>query len=126
MISPKVAGRLEVDWVQWKRWKIDQKKKVRVAIPISKPIRRGGFVAGSDGEQSWVNFKYERLSIFCHYCGLLGHDLKHSASHYAASKKEGEVCCQYGEWLLATVLRSWSLPKRDSGRFTSTDLKGGG
>ena len=26
--------------------------RVRVALPISKPIRRGGFIAGSDGVKS--------------------------------------------------------------------------
>ena len=42
---------------------------------------------------SWVNFKYEQLLLFCHYCGLLGHDIKHCASYYAASKNDGEVDC---------------------------------
>ena len=49
--------------------------RVRVALPITKPLRRGGFIAGSDGERSWVTFKYERLPMFCHFCGILGHDL---------------------------------------------------
>lgn len=46
--------------------------RVRVAIPISKPIQKGGFVAGSDRECCSVNFKYERLPLFCHHYGLLG------------------------------------------------------
>ena len=64
---------------------------VRVALPISKPIRRGGFIAGSDGVKSWVTFKYERLPMFCHYCGILGHDLKHCAVHYDVEKKGGHI-----------------------------------
>ena len=98
MLSPKVAEEIgsrlgTVEAVE----NISKKEvynlfiRVRVALPISKPIRRGGFVTGSDRERCWVNYKYECLSIFCYYCGLLGHDLKHSASHYVASKKEGEV-----------------------------------
>ena len=55
--------------------------RVRVALPISKPIRRGSFIAGSDGEKHWVKFKYERLPLFCHFCGMLGHDVRNCAEH---------------------------------------------
>ena len=51
--------------------------RIRIALPISKPLRRGGFISDSDGVRTWVTFKYERLPIFCHYCVLLGHDLCH-------------------------------------------------
>ena len=71
--------------------------KVKVALPVSKPLRRGGFLAGSDGERSWVTFRYERLPMFCHHCGLLGHDLRHCASHFAASKGGSEMRYQYGD-----------------------------
>ena len=55
MISPKVAvevgSRLGVVAEVEKRQKAEAQcmfMRVRVAIPISKPIRRGSFVAGSD------------------------------------------------------------------------------
>ena len=67
--------------------------RVQVSIPISKPIRRGGFVAGSNGTRHLVTFKYKRLPMFYHYCELLGHDLRHCASYYIASKNSGEVGC---------------------------------
>ena len=70
-----------------------------MAIPKSKLVRRGGFLAGSNSRKTWVSFKYERLPMFCHHCGLLGHDLKHCASYFAATKYKKEVPCQYGEWL---------------------------
>lgn len=53
---------------------------VRVALPISKPLRRGGFQMGSDGKRHWVDYKYERLPVFCHFCGALGHDIRHSSA----------------------------------------------
>ena len=120
MISPKVAAevgrRLGVVAEVEKRQKAEAQclfMRVRVAIPISKPIRRGSFVAGSDGTRHWVNFKYERLALFCHFCGTMGHDLRHCASYYVASKNSGEVECQYGDWMKATGGRS-SLPTRNT------------
>ena len=120
MISPKVAEevgrRLGVVAEVEKRQKAEAQclfMRVRVAISISKPIRRGSFVAGSDGTRHWVNFKYERLALFCHFCGTMGHDLRHCASYYAASKNSGEVECQYGDWMKATGVRS-SLPTRNT------------
>lgn len=32
-----------------------------------------------DGSFAWVGFKYERLHVFCFYCGLLGHQAKFCA-----------------------------------------------
>lgn len=76
--------------------------RVRVTLPVSKPLRCGGFIANSDGERTSVKFKYERLPIFCHFCGILGHDLRHCASHYAIEKYGGRgVYYQYGDWLKA-------------------------
>ena len=70
-------------------------------------------MAGSDGTRHWVNFKYERLALFYHFCGTMGHDLQHCASYYAASKNNGEVVCQYGDWMKATSVQS-SLPTRNT------------
>ena len=75
--------------------------RVKVALPISKPIKRGAFLARSSGQRTWVTFKYERLSMFCHYCGLLGHDLKNCAQYFALTKGNRDVACQYGEWMKA-------------------------
>lgn len=33
--------------------------RLRVALPITKPIRRGVYIADLDGERNWVRFKYE-------------------------------------------------------------------
>lgn len=85
--------------------------RVKVALPISKPLRRGGFIVGSDGERSWITYKYERLTMFYHFCGLLGHDLRHCTSHFSASRSERDVELQYGNWLKATGGRYCSPPK---------------
>lgn len=71
--------------------------RVHVALPVSKSLRHGGFIADSNGERTWVKFKYERLPIFCHFCGILGHDLRHCTSHYVVERHWGEIDYQYGE-----------------------------
>ena len=53
--------------------------RVKVELQTSKLIRRGAFIGGLKGLRTWVTFKYERLPMFCHFCGVLGHNLKHCA-----------------------------------------------
>ena len=89
--------------------------RVKVALPLSKPLRRGAFLTDSNGQKSWVMFKYERLALFCHYCGLLGHDLRHCAQYFGATKNGEEAECQYGEWMKATGSRAQSPNSR--GRY---------
>ena len=89
--------------------------RVKVALPLSKPLRRGAFLADSNGQKYWVKFKYERLALFCHYCGLLGHDLRHCAQYFGATKSSEEADCQYGDWMKATGSRARSPNSR--GRY---------
>ena len=118
MASPSVAevvgGRLGVVEDVEKRRQQDIPNfflRVKVALPLSKPLRRGAF-ANSNGQKYWVNFKYECLALFCHYCGLLGHDLRHCAQYFGATKSGEEAVCQYGDWMKATGSRARSPNRR--------------
>ena len=82
-------------------------------LPITKPLRRGGFIAGSDGVHTWVTFKYERRLMFFHYCGMLGHDLRHCATHFTVEKNGGKMEHQYGDWFKAVRGRQ-RTPSRHS------------
>ena len=120
MVSPIVAVEIgnrmgEVVEVQKRRTQDTQNFFIRVkaALPKSKPIRWGAFLGGSEGQRTWVTFKYERLPMFCHFCGVLGHDLKHCAKHYALRKNRWEVVCQYGDCLKANGGRNRSLSWND-------------
>ena len=63
----------------------------------------GGYVLSLEGEQVWLQYKYERLPLFCHSCGRLGH-LVQSCTHIALPTDEIAVpVLPYGEWL-------WALP----------------
>ena len=81
-------------------WLSEQAKfmRIRVDIPIDKPLRRGANVVNSNGDKFWVTFKYERLPNFCFLCGILGHDEKHCSDFQG--KAEGHR--QYGDWLHAS------------------------
>lgn len=120
MMSPNVATKVGnkmgmVEDVECRRRMDDQNSflRVRVALPISKPLRRGGFLLGLDGKRHWVTYKYERMPIFCHYCGILGHVLRHCLAHFEESKKENPINYQYGDWLKVDNGQSKSPPRRN-------------
>lgn len=95
-LGRKMGNVIEVDK---RSMQADQAKflRIRIDLPINKPLRRGGYKFVDEGDQSWVSFRYERLTIFCFLCGKLGHDEKHCES------KQGEKVDdkQYGEWMRA-------------------------
>lgn len=47
---------------------------VRLNLDISQLLRRGRMVNGGGPTPNWVSFQYERMSIFCYWCGKLSHD----------------------------------------------------
>ena len=123
-VAREVGSRLGVVEEVERRQRQDQQNlfmRVKVAIPISKPLRRGGYLAGSNGEKVWTTFKYERLPMFCHHCGLLGHVIKHCAKYFALTKNGKEAPLQYGEWLKASGGRMWPNPGRQSRNDTAED-----
>ena len=75
-IGCKLGEVIEVDK---RSWQADQAKfmRIRVNLPIHKPLRRGAHFTNAEGERFWINFKYERLPTFCFICGKLGRDDKH-------------------------------------------------
>ena len=95
--------------------------RVKVEFSLANPIRRGAFLAGSEGTKHWVTLKYERLPLFCHHCGILGHDLRHCAVYFKATKNEGEIRCQYGDWLKATGGRNRSPGRRNTTRDEASE-----
>nr|POF19256.1 hypothetical protein CFP56_75075 [Quercus suber] len=93
-IGRKIVRVLEVDK---RAMQADKAKflRIRVEVPINKPLSRGGYVKNEEGGRYWVDFRYERLPTFCYICGILGHDEKHCQ----ASPMEQLSGWQYGEWL---------------------------
>ncbi|XP_030965677.1 uncharacterized protein LOC115986615 isoform X1 [Quercus lobata] len=95
-IGQGIGRVIEVDW---KAIASDQARflRVRVDVPLDKPIRRGAPVLSPEGDKVRVAFQYERLCGLCFHCGLLGHEAKACKT---TKLKVGEES-PYGEWLRA-------------------------
>ena len=76
--------------------------RVRVRIDVSKPLSRGRRVVLDEGSETWVSFKYEKLSNFCYWCGLVTHDEKECEKWLAGKGSNHQVQQEYGAWLRAT------------------------
>lgn len=47
--------------------------RIKISLDVTKPLKRGLNFQGVDGHQQWLQVVYERLSLFCFLCGILGH-----------------------------------------------------
>ncbi|XVF59039.1 hypothetical protein PTKIN_Ptkin07bG0242100 [Pterospermum kingtungense] len=63
--------------------------RIRVSVDVRKPIKRRKKVALSDGKQTFITFKYEKLSTFCFVYGLLGHS--DTFCELLLSSSEGDI-----------------------------------
>ncbi|KAK9990945.1 hypothetical protein SO802_025930 [Lithocarpus litseifolius] len=70
--------------------------RVRVELPLEKPLCRGGVVASPKGDKVCIGFKYERLVGLCFKCGRIGHEVQDCSFHV-----EHQQELPYGEWLKA-------------------------
>ncbi|XP_058180206.1 uncharacterized protein At4g02000-like [Rhododendron vialii] len=100
-IGRRIGSILEVNKVtekgDWGRY-----IRVRVRIPLNRPLRRGGNIVLGNGVKCWVDYKYERLPGLCHYCGMLDHDIRECTTR---NKDVLEDCIKgnaYGPWMTAT------------------------
>lgn len=115
-IGRRIGTVLEVNKVtekgEWGRY-----VRVRVRIPLNRPLRRGGNIVLGEGSKCWVDYKYERLPVLCHYCGMLDHEIRECPSK---SKDVLEGCVKevsYGSWMAAapSFRRGYKWKERDQG-----------
>ena len=103
-------GWVKVIEVDCKAIKTDQAQflRVRVEMPLDKPLRRGGLVVSPEGDEARVIFRYERLAGWCFACSQLGHELK-ECKMASEEDKNGRP---YGEWLKASSQVRPETPRR--------------
>ncbi|KAL4341293.1 hypothetical protein GQ457_08G031750 [Hibiscus cannabinus] len=77
---------------------------VRVSLDTTKPLRRCVTLSRSNAKAILCLLQYERIPIFCHGCGLIGHTVLQCPT----TPQGDDQKLQYGAWLRAP------LPKRVS------------
>ncbi|KAI8004778.1 hypothetical protein LOK49_LG08G02431 [Camellia lanceoleosa] len=85
--------------------------RIRVEIDVAKPLPRGftlnmGGSPPVTGSNSWISFKYEKLSNFCFDCGRIGHE--RNVCKFV-SRDKGQAF-GYGPGLRTGIARSSGLP----------------
>ncbi|KAL4348123.1 hypothetical protein GQ457_17G009920 [Hibiscus cannabinus] len=87
--------------------------RILVQMDIRKPLRRCVLLGVGLGKPTVpCPLRYERLSEFCFYCGLVGHDLAACSSKPAALDNKQ---LQYGSWLRVQTQQPRPGPRRRTG-----------
>jgi hypothetical protein len=100
--------------------------RIRVMLDVRRPLKRTKRLKKPGGGVQEVQFNYERLGMFCYYCGLLGHtdescDLLFSAEFDDGVRKWGpEVRVEFrkprdgggGRWLREEG-QNWKTPNQE-------------
>ncbi|XP_031091148.1 uncharacterized protein LOC116027532 [Ipomoea triloba] len=64
--------------------------RIRVALNVSKPLKKGMRLKKDDGEWFTILFQYERLPTFCFLCGMIGHGEKQCAKWLEEGEQQKE------------------------------------
>ena len=102
--------------------------RVRVQMDVTQPLCRGRKIWLGGDQDHWVSFKFERLPIFCYWCGHITHDDKDCSIWLNSRGQLSPDKQEYGPWLRGELprfpRREWSgrgAPSRD---FSSSEDKG--
>lgn len=106
---------------QWKTF-----IRIRVKIDVSKSLKRMMKIKKKNQEESWLNFKYEKLPNFCFFCSIIGHSEKFCVKLYQFPDKN--VLHLFGTWLNAPSRRqSMNISQQRGGSaFQGGRSAGGG
>lgn len=94
--------------------------RVRVSLDVRQPLKRTKRTMKAGGECMQVQFKYERLGVFCFLCGVIGHVEQHCAKLFEIENDDGHRL--WGADLRAdprrgggTVVSKWLVEKGSGG-----------
>ncbi|GER29692.1 nucleic acid binding [Striga asiatica] len=90
--------------------------RLRVVLDVLKPLATGFWLERAGSHPIWVDFKYEKLGVFCYKCGLIGN------SYRTCRFPSGDV--KYGPWLRADSWAHGPWFNRES-RFSAVDRNAG-
>ncbi|KAK9998771.1 hypothetical protein SO802_018374 [Lithocarpus litseifolius] len=76
--------------------------RIRMTMDITQPLCRGRMVRIGGAPPRWVDFKYERLPIFCYCCGKADHDERDCIQWMQSKETFKAEDKQFGAWLRAS------------------------
>jgi 14-3-3 protein epsilon len=63
--------------------------RIRVRVDIRQPLKKDSRVKNQGGNWCIVNFKYEKLGVFCFVCGLIGNGENRCAVRFVVTEDDG-------------------------------------
>ncbi|KAL3517694.1 hypothetical protein ACH5RR_020283 [Cinchona calisaya] len=90
--------------------------RIRVVLDVRKPLLCGFWVSRTELSDIWIEFKYEKLGVFCYKCGRIGNNYR--ACKFPAGK------AKFGPWLQAEPLADF-LGVSSSSSSASAGGRGG-
>ena len=80
--------------------------RIRVGLDASMPLCQGRKVRLGEHGLKWVDFRYERLPIFCYLCGKINHDEQDCLMWIRSNDTLRPEEKQFGPWLRASQDRT--------------------
>jgi hypothetical protein len=90
--------------------------RVRVQVDVTQPLCRGRKIWLGGEQDQWVSFKFERLPIFCYWCGHISHDDRDCPIWLNSRGQLKPETQEYGLWLRGDLPK---FPRRDGPRVYS-------
>lgn len=105
-IGMRLGEVVEVDLVgepsgAWKKF-----FRIRVDIPVGKPLLPGLFLPRPNNTDAWIGLKYEKLADVCYQCGVIGHE------EWSCTGTVFQLCNSNGAMFKAA--RPWLRPDHDA------------
>ncbi|KAF4370787.1 hypothetical protein F8388_011665 [Cannabis sativa] len=75
--------------------------KVLIRLNVNQPLFAGCYIGLESGSQRWIQFKYEKMGIFCYNCGVMGHQRRGCtlSSPITVASISGVPFPMYGPWI---------------------------
>ena len=97
-----ILGEVEKVDVDEKSFCLGGYLRIRVSMGITQPLCRGRRVRIRTSAATWVDFRYERVPIFCYWCGKVDHDERDCYLWISSKETLRPEDKQFGPWLRAT------------------------